>query len=82
MSGAYWANGQSALYHADARAIPLPDGSVHCVVTSPPYFGLRDYGLEGDGIGLEATFGEHVANMVAVFRELRRGAPGRRHCLA
>ena len=41
----YWDNGVSALYHADAREIPLPDGSVHCAVTSPPYFGLRDYGL-------------------------------------
>ena len=42
----YWDNGVSRLYHADARRIPLPDESVHCVVTSPPYFGLRDYGLE------------------------------------
>ena len=33
------------LYEADAREIPLADGSVHCVVTSPPYWGLRDYGL-------------------------------------
>ena len=41
----HWANGLSTLYHADAREIPLPDGSVHCAVTSPPYFGLRDYGL-------------------------------------
>ena len=40
----YWDNGTSTLYQADAREIPLPDGSVHCVVTSPPYWGLRDYG--------------------------------------
>ena len=113
------------LYEADAREIPLPDGSVHCVVTSPPYWGLRDYGLgaweggdpecghevrkrsgkscmkvgnaatqkivstetgraEGSGtcscgarqqaagIGLEATLAEHLDNVVAVFRELRR----------
>jgi DNA modification methylase len=39
-------NGMARLYQADARAIPLPDESVHCVVTSPPYWGLRDYGLE------------------------------------
>ena len=41
----YWTNGRSTLYQADARAIPLPDESVHCVVTSPPYYGLRNYGL-------------------------------------
>ena len=41
----YWSNGVSTLYHADAREIPLPDKSVHMCVTSPPYWGLRDYGL-------------------------------------
>ena len=41
----YWSNGMAELYQADARNIPLPDKSVHCVVTSPPYWGLRDYGL-------------------------------------
>ena len=45
MTAPYWSNGVATLYQADARAIPLPDGSVHCVVTSPPYWGLRDYGL-------------------------------------
>ena len=40
-----WSNGRATLYKADARAIPLPDKSVHCIVTSPPYWGLRDYGL-------------------------------------
>ena len=46
----FWTNGLTALYHADARAIPLPDKSVHCCVTSPPYWGLRNYGLgEWDG---------------------------------
>ena len=40
-----WDNGVVRLYHADARSIPLPDESVHCVVTSPPYWNLRDYGL-------------------------------------
>ena len=39
-------NGVVRLYESDARTLPLSDGSVHCVVTSPPYFGLRDYGLE------------------------------------
>ena len=45
MISPYWTNGVATLYHADARDIPLPDGSVHCVITSPPYWGLRDYGL-------------------------------------
>ena len=45
--------------------------SVHCCVTSPPYFGLRDYGVEGQ-LGLEPTPDEFVAAMVAVFREVRR----------
>jgi DNA modification methylase len=49
----------------------LPDESVHCVVTSPPYWGLRDYGVEGQ-IGLEATPDEFLARMVEVFREVRR----------
>jgi DNA modification methylase len=49
----------------------LPDESVHCVVTSPPYWGLRDYGVDGQ-IGLEQTPDEYVAEMVAVFREVRR----------
>ncbi|GAB6036192.1 hypothetical protein JCM15519_07510 [Fundidesulfovibrio butyratiphilus] len=49
----------------------LPDESVHCVVTSPPYWGLRDYGVAGQ-IGLEPTIDEYLARMVAVFREVRR----------
>jgi DNA modification methylase len=49
----------------------LPDESVHCVVTSPPYFGLRDYGHAGQ-IGLEPTPERFVAEIVAVFGELRR----------
>jgi DNA modification methylase len=49
----------------------MPDQSVHCCITSPPYFGLRDYGHEGQ-IGLEATPEEFVARLVEVFREVRR----------
>jgi DNA modification methylase len=59
------------LVQADARALPLDDASVQCVVTSPPYWGLRDYGVDGQ-LGLEPTPDEYVANMVAVFREIRR----------
>jgi len=54
----------------DALAL-LPDESVHCVVTSPPYWGLRDYGVPGQ-LGLEPTPAEYVANMVRVFAEVRR----------
>jgi DNA modification methylase len=49
----------------------LPDASVNCCVTSPPYFGLRDYGVDGQ-MGLEPTPDEFVAGMVEVFREVRR----------
>jgi DNA modification methylase len=47
-----------------------PD-SVDCVVTSPPYWGLRDYGVDGQ-IGLEKTLGEHLAIMVRLFEAVRR----------
>jgi DNA modification methylase len=49
----------------------LEAGSVHCVVTSPPYFGLRDYGMPGQ-IGLESTPDAFVSKLVEVFREVRR----------
>jgi DNA modification methylase len=49
----------------------LPAESVHCCVTSPPYWGLRDYGVAGQ-IGLESTYQDFVEQMVAVFREVRR----------
>tara|TARA_Y100000310_G_C20637400_1_gene791938 strand:+ start:563 stop:1543 length:981 start_codon:yes stop_codon:yes gene_type:complete len=49
----------------------LESGSVDCCVTSPPYWGLRDYGVTGQ-IGLEATPDEYVARMVEVFAEVRR----------
>jgi site-specific DNA-methyltransferase (adenine-specific) len=49
----------------------LADESVHCIVTSPPYWGLRDYGVDGQ-IGLEASPFEFIATMVEVFEELRR----------
>jgi DNA modification methylase len=49
----------------------LPDASVHCCVTSPPYWGLRDYGHDGQ-IGLEGTPEQYVARMVEVFRDVRR----------
>ena len=54
-----------------ARLRELPDESVHCCVTSPPYWGLRDYGVDGQ-IGLEPTPGSCVDKLVLVFAEVRR----------
>ncbi len=63
------------LIHGDV-SIPetfasIPDGAVQAIVTSPPYFGLRDYGVTGQ-LGAEETVGEYVGRMVAVFDGLRR----------
>jgi len=65
--------GNATLHLGDCLNIlpTLEAGSVQTCVTSPPYFGLRDYGMP-DQIGLEATPDEFVAAMVAVFREVRR----------
>ena len=54
-----------------ARLADVPEQSVQCCVTSPPYYGLRDYGVTGQ-IGLEPTLAEYIATMVAVFRDVRR----------
>lgn len=61
------------VHHGDARAVlpTLPAASVDAVVTSPPYWGLRDYGVAGQ-IGLESTPDAYVAELVAIFREVRR----------
>lgn len=53
------------------RLLEIPTDSIHCIVTSPPYWGLRDYGVDGQ-IGLEATPAEFIAEMVDVFEQLRR----------
>lgn len=49
----------------------LPESSVHCCVTSPPYYGLRDYGMDAQ-IGREATPEEYISRLTAVFREVHR----------
>lgn len=59
------------LIRGDARSLPLVDGCVDCVVTSPPYFGLRDYGSAGQ-LGLESSPACYVTALVAVFREVGR----------
>lgn len=65
--------GEATLHLGDCREIlkSLPEQSVNTCVTSPPYFGLRDYGMD-DQIGLEPTPDEFVAALVEVFREVRR----------
>lgn len=63
------------LYQADTRSIPLPDESVHCVATSPPYYGLRRYaGQAGNAryLGSEETPEAYLANLLECFREVRR----------
>jgi len=64
---------RNKILHGDVRQVSkgLADKSVHCIITSPPYFGLRDYGLDAQ-IGLEQTPAEYVSELVGVFRELRR----------
>ncbi|WP_293784144.1 site-specific DNA-methyltransferase [uncultured Aeromicrobium sp.] len=69
----YFQDDAVTLHHGDALEVlrQLPDQSVDCVVTSPPYFGLRDYGVEGQ-IGDESSPAEFVAALVEVFAETRR----------
>jgi DNA modification methylase len=59
------------IVRGDARRIPLRDRTVQCIVTSPPYFQLRDYQCGPRQIGLEATPDQYVAALVEVFREAR-----------
>lgn len=69
----YYEDDSVTLFHGAALDVlhGLDGGSVDCVVTSPPYFGLRDYGVDGQQ-GLEATPAEYISGMVAVFREVHR----------
>lgn len=62
-----------SILQGDVREVlaTLPADQFDCVVTSPPYWGLRDYGVAGQ-IGLEPTLGEHIAVMIEVFRGVRR----------
>ncbi|MEW6062303.1 MAG: site-specific DNA-methyltransferase [Bacteroidota bacterium] len=61
------------IFHGDALEVlkSLPDKCIQCCVTSPPYWGLRDYGVKGQ-LGLESTPEEYVEKLTAVFREVRR----------
>lgn len=66
-------DGRCAIHVGDCIEVmrSMPANSVDCVVTSPPYWGLRDYGVDGQ-IGLEPTLAQHLEVMVAVFEEVRR----------
>lgn len=63
----------STIFEGDAVTVlrRLPSKSIRCVVTSPPYWGLRDYGID-DQIGLEQTMPQFIQKLVAVFSEVRR----------
>lgn len=69
----YYQDDALTLHHGDALAVlsELPDGSVDSCVTSPPYFGLRDYGQPGQ-YGLEASPAEYVETMHQVFTQVRQ----------
>ena len=69
----YFESKTGKLYNSDVfnGLNALPDESVHCCVTSPPYWGLRDYGIDSQ-IGLEKTPEKYISKMVSVFREVRR----------
>jgi DNA modification methylase len=70
----YFERDGATAYHGDCREVlaALPEQSIHTCVTSPPYWGLRDYGLGENALGLEPTPELYIQHMVEVFREVRR----------
>ena len=64
---------ENIIFYEDCRLglRNLPDSSVDCCVTSPPYYGLRDYGVSGQ-IGLEETPEAYIATLVEIFAEVKR----------
>lgn len=73
MSSPYYVDESVTLWHGDALelAAGLPDAAVNCIVTSPPYFGLRDYG-QPDQYGLEDSPADYIEHLRQLFAELRR----------
>jgi DNA modification methylase len=69
----YYTDANTTLHHGDALQVAreLPDGAADCIVTSPPYFNQRDYGIDGQ-YGLEATVAEYVERLRVLFFELYR----------
>jgi DNA modification methylase len=72
MVAPYYQDDLVRLFHGDAETVAggLEPGSVRTIVTSPPYFGLRDYGEDGQ-VGAEESLGEYVGRLVSLFRTLR-----------
>ncbi len=68
-----WPDCINTVVHGDALSVlrQMPDGVIQTCITSPPYWGLRDYGVDNQ-LGLEKTPEEYVAKLVKVFREVRR----------
>lgn len=66
-------NDSLKIIHGDTRVRieELPDQSVNCVVTSPPYWGVRDYGVE-DPIGAEPNIQDYINSLVSIFSDMRR----------
>ena len=73
----YYADDQVTLHLGDALEVAReqPDGAADCIVTSPPYFGLRDYGIDGQ-YGLESSPAEYVETMRALFADTHNVAEG------
>ena len=69
----YYSDAQNVLYNGDALTVlkSLPNESLDTCLTSPPYWGARDYGSD-DQIGLEAEVDQYISNIVKVFNILKR----------
>ena len=69
----YYKTTRGALYKGDCKKVlkKLPDESVQCIITSPPYWKLRDYGDAGQ-LGLEKTIKKYISNLVNIFQEAKR----------
>lgn len=70
----FYADESVALHHGQALDVlaEIPTGSADCVVTSPPYWSVRDYGGETGQLGLESTSAEYIARLVAILAEAHR----------
>ncbi|HUY48099.1 MAG TPA: site-specific DNA-methyltransferase [Streptosporangiaceae bacterium] len=77
----YWHDSSAAVYVGDARDVlaQLPADSADCIVTSPPYWGKRDYGVRGQ-YGREPDLAAYVETLRAVFRDVRRVLAGDGTC--
>ena len=69
----YWKDSSAYIYWGDTleELKKIPDESIDCIITSPPYWGLRDYGVDGQ-IGLEPTLDLYIEHMLQVTAELKR----------